>query len=66
MHCMLGYAVHAGALLTPLLASAGGACNLFAEHAARMLRVHDAIFFRGDVSDQLQVRSNCLPQRLLR
>ena len=34
-----------GSAVTSLLASAGGAGNLFAEHAARMLRVNDAFFF---------------------
>ena len=34
--------------------------QVFAQHAARMLRVQDAFFFRGDVSDRLQVRSASL------
>ena len=33
---------------------------VFAQHATRMLRVLDASTFRGDVSDQLQVRSASL------
>lgn len=48
---MLQHARHAGDALTSLFASAGYACKLFAVHAPRMLRVHDAKTFRGDVSE---------------
>ena len=54
---MPGHAQHAEKPVSPVAASAGPACKLFAEHAASMLRVLDAKTFRGDVSEKIQVRS---------
>lgn len=51
---MLGHAQHAEKPASPLAASAGPACKLFAEHAASMLRVLDAKTFRGDVSEKFK------------